>query len=190
MERITAEEAARRLGINLRTLWRWRDAGKIAEAGRVGRSVMFYAPDVDALRGIDSSRDLDMADVYRRLAEAETWEDVHALAHDVADTLCSHAGEEGRGEIRKAWRAACAMAATHPQENARGAWAGMARRYGAWLGKSREETDALIARRATGTYENAKAEAEAAPKDPAYAVAALGAGRRWVAKTPMSDNAE
>lgn len=190
MERITAEEAARRLGINLRTLWRWRDSGKIAEAGRVGRSVMFYALDVDALRGVDASRDLDMADVYKRLTEADTWEDVGALKRDVADMLCTHADGEGQEAIRKAWRAACAMAATHPQEDARGSWARRARRYGAWLGKTAEDTDALIARRATGSYASAKAEAEAAPLDPAYTVAALSKGGAWGAGAPMSDNAE
>lgn len=177
MERITAEEAARRLGINMRTLWRWRDAGKIAEAGRIGRSVTFYALDVDALRGVDVSHDLDMADVYMRLKEAGTWEDVHALTHDVANTLCTHADGEGQEAIRKSWRAACAMAATHPQEDGRDRWARAARRYGAWLGKSDGETDALISRRATGSYERAKAEAEAAPLDPAYTVAALSKGR-------------
>lgn len=190
MERITAEEAARRLGINLRTLWRWRDAGKIAEAGRVGRSVMFYALDVDALRGVDASHDLDLADVYRRLALADTWEDVHALKSDVADTLCTHADGEGREAIRKAWRAASALAATHPQEGERGHWTAVARRYGAWLGVSAEETDALIARRATGSYESAKAEAEAAPLDPAYAVASLSKGEAHGVGAPMSDNAE
>lgn len=190
MERITAEEAAGRLGINLRTLWRWRDSGKIAEAGRVGRSVMFYALDVDALRGIDTSHDLNMADVYRRLAEADTWEDVHALKSDVADTICTHADGEGLEAIRRSWRAACAMAATHPQEDARGSWARRARRYGAWLGKTAEDTDVLIARRATGSYASAKAEAEAAPLDPAYTVAALSKGGAWGAGAPMSDNAE
>ena len=190
MERITAEEAAGRLGINLRTLWRWRDAGKIAEAGRVGRSVTFYARDVDALRGVDASHDLDMADVYKRLAEADTWEDVHALKSDVADTICTHAGAEGQEAIRKAWRAACAMAATHPQGEAREAWAELARRYGSWLGKGAGDTDALIARRASGSYAGAKAEASAAPLDPAYAVAELSKGGAWGAGAPMSDNAE
>lgn len=190
MERITAEEAARRLGINLRTLWRWRDAGRIAEAGRVGRSVMFYAPDVDALRGVDASRDLDMADVYRRLTEADTWEDVHALKSDVADTLCTHADAEGQEAIRKAWRAACAMAATHPQEDARAGWTRTARRYGAWLGMSAKDTDTLIARRAAGSYESAVAEAEAAPVDPAYTVAALSKGGAWGDDGAMSVNAE
>lgn len=190
MERITAEEAARRLGINLRTLWRWRDTGKIAEAGRVGRSVMFFARDVDALRGVDASRALDMADVYRRLAEAETWADVDALKRDVAATLCTHASGEGQEAVRKSWRAACALAATHPQEEERGAWAQVAIEYGAWLGKSAEDTDALIARRATGSYASAKAEAEAAPLDPAYAVAALDKGGAWGDSSPMSDNAE
>jgi len=190
MERITAEEAARRLGINLRTLWRWRDAGKIDEAGRIGRSVTFYARDVDALRGVEALHDLDMADVYRRLAEASTWEDVDALKSDVANTICSHADGRGQKVILIAWRAACAMAATHPQEDARDRWAHEARRYGAWLGKTAEDTDVLIARRATGSYASAKAEAEAAPLDPAYTVAALSKGGAWAAGAPMSDNAE
>jgi len=186
MERITAEEAARRLGVTLRTLWRWRDAGKIDEAGRIGRCVTFYARDVDALLGVDAARDLDMADVYKRLAEANTWEDVDALRNDVANTICAHADSNGREIIGRAWRAACAMAATHPHEDERKEWRRTARRYGAWLGKGAEATDALIARRAAGSYESAKAEAGAAPLDPAYAVASMDRG----ARASMSDNAE
>lgn len=79
MEQITAQEAARRLGINIRTLWRWRDAGKLKEAGRMGKTVTFYAKDVDALRGVKHEDSLTVEDVYERLSEADSWEDVQQL---------------------------------------------------------------------------------------------------------------
>ena len=178
MEKITAEEAARRLGITQRTLWRWRDAGKIAEAGRVGRSVLFYTRDVDALRSVDAPADITLADVYMRLVVAETWEEVSAIKSEIADTLCAHTGEEGRKTIEKAWRAACAMAAAATTQTGHDNWATTAQRYGAWIGKTAEDTAKLIARRSGISVERALEEArEAKTHDPAYAVAALAAGR-------------
>lgn len=189
-EWITAEDAARRLGINLRTLWRWRDAGKIHEAGRAGRTVMFYALDVDALLGIDAARSLDLADVYMRMTEVESWEDFRALKRDVAATLCTHATGEGLQAVEQSWRAACGLAATHPKEDARDRWARTARQYGMWLGKDPKETDAAIERRGRAgsfsTYEAALAEADKAPYDPAYTVAALSKRR----DSSMSDNSD
>lgn len=173
MVNITAQEAARRLGVSEKTIWRWRDAGKLREAGRYGRTVVFDVQDVDALRGVDASANLTMADVYKRLANAETWEEIGALKRDVADTICLHADEEGREVITTAWRAACAMAATHPQQDARDRWTQTARTYGAWIGKTPDDTASLISLRSNVPYESAKAEAKAAPFDPAYTVAAL-----------------
>lgn len=192
-EKITAEEAARRLGITVRTLWRWRDAGKIREAGRAGNAVLFWALDVDALRGVDVSANLTLADVYMRLADVQTWEDVAELKRDVADMLCTHADGEPRDVLRKSWRAACAVAATHPDEEARGRWARTARRYGLWLGETPEDTAALISRRASGSYEKALAELEATPQDPAWTVADMTAWgtadyHRQGARRAMSDN--
>lgn len=176
-ERIEASEAARRLGITLRTLWRWRDAGKIKEAGRAGRTVMFYAADVDRLRGVDVAEDVNLADVYIRLTEVDTWEDVDLIKDAIAATLCRHATGEALEALEKSYRAALGMAATHPREDARDRWARTARQYGRWLGRTTEETDAAIEHRARAgsfsTYEAALAEAEAAPFDPAYTVAAL-----------------
>ena len=169
---ITAAQAAKRLGINLRTLWRWRDAGKIAEAGRHGRTVMFNALDVDRLRGVDVAARLTMADVYVRLAGIESWEDVDALKRDVAATICHGAEGDARDAIEASYRAAQAMAATHPDEDARDRWTRTARQYGAWLDVPTEETDRAIERKAnTITYRQACEQYELAPKDPAYIVA-------------------
>lgn len=41
-------------------------------------------------------RRLTLADVYRRLVDADSWEDVDALKRDVADTLSADATDEGR----------------------------------------------------------------------------------------------
>lgn len=178
MEKITAEEAAIRLGVTQRTLWRWRDAGKIAEAGRVGRSVLFYARDVDALRNVDVPAEITLADVYIRLADAETWEEVSAIKRDVAATLTAQAGEEGHRIIERAWRAACAMSAAVPSQVGRDNWAIQAREYGAWIGKTAEDTEKLIARRSGISFERAREEArEANTIEAALAVAKLAAGR-------------
>lgn len=177
-ERITAEQAARRLGVTVRTIWNWRDSGKLREAGRAGRTVMFYALDVDRLMGIDATRDLTLADVYMRLAGVESWEDVDALKRDIAATLCSNATGEGREAVEQTYRATCAIAATHPDEDAAARAARRARMYGGWLRKTDEETDLLISEIAErGTYEDAKAESKAAPYDPAYVVARLEKSR-------------
>lgn len=180
---ITAEQAAKRLGISLRTLLRWRDAGRISEAPRAGRTVMFYAKDVDALyyaeRGMPTPETLGLEEIYARLAALDSWEDVDALRRDVAATICATA--EDKQPLEDAYRAACAMAATHPDEWARGNWARTARQYGAWLGRPDTYTEGLIGKMQSSpymTYEAAKAKADAAPRDPAQAIAtrALGGG--------------
>ena len=176
-DKITAEQAARRLGISISTLWRWREAGKIEEAGRAGRTVMFYALDVDRLLGIDETRDLTLADVYMRLAGVESWEEVDAIRRDIAATLCSHASDEGRKAVERSYRATCALAATHPDKEIAERIARRARVYGAWLRITEEETDKLIARRAQGSYEKAREEYADAPQDPAYEVARLESSR-------------
>lgn len=177
-EKITAEQAARRLGVTVRTIWNWRDSGKLKEAGRAGRTVMFYALDVDRLLGIDATRDLTLADVYMRLAGLESWEDVDALRRDVAATLCTNATEEGREAVAQTYHAVCAMAATHPDEDAAARAARRAHMYGGWLRKTDGETDRLISEIAErATYEDAKAESKVAPYDPAYVVAKLEKSR-------------
>ena len=177
-ERITAAQAAKRLGITTRTLWRWVEAGKIKDAPRAGNYRMFYAKDVDALlyetRGIPTVADLTAFDVYRRLIEAQSWEDVDALKSDLAAAICAHA--EDKGPLERAYKAATSMAATHPREDARDRWTRTAREYGLWLGITDEDTDKAIRRKGRRgsyvTFESAKAELEAAPLDPAYAIAA------------------
>ena len=176
-ETITAEQAAKRLGITVRTLWRWREAGKIAEAPRVGHYAMFYAADVDRIlyetKGIPTVAELDVADVYKRLVEADSWEDIDALKADLAAAICARA--EDKAPLEKSYKAACSMAATHPDEEARGRWTRTAKRHGAWLGITEAETESRIARRESSpyvTYASAKGELEAAPRDPAYAIAA------------------
>lgn len=173
-QKITAAEAAARLGINLRTLWRWRDAGRLKEAGRAGRTVLFDAAEVDELRGVRRPS-MGAADLYRRLTEAEEWADIERLRDELAAQAAAEA--EDRGPIEAAWRAACGMAATHPDEDARERWRVKAERYGAWLGMRAEETEAAIRGRGREgsycTYESARAEAEAAPADPILALTAL-----------------
>lgn len=175
---ITAAQAAKRLGITTRTLWRWAEAGKIRDAPRAGNMRMFYAKDVDALlyetKGIPTVAELDVADVYKRLVEADSWEDIDALKADLAAAICARA--EDKAPLEKSYRAACSMAATHPEEAARDRWARTARQYGTWLGITAEDTDKAI--RSKGregsytTYASAKGELEAAPRDPAYEIAA------------------
>lgn len=176
-ETITAEQAAKRLGITVRTLWRWRDAGRIAEAPRVGNYAMFYAADVERLLyerdGIPTVADLDVADVYKRLKDAETWDEVRALERDLAALVCTRA--EDKTPLVRTYKAACSMAATHPDETARDRWTEKARQYGAWLGMTATETRDRITKKANSqyvTYETARAELESAPIDPAYEIAA------------------
>lgn len=182
-DKITAEQTAKRLGITTRTLWRWVAAGKIRDAPRTGNYRMFYAQDVDALlyetRGIPTVAALTVPDVYKRLAEAESWDDVDALKADMAAAICARADD--KAPLEDAYRAATSMAATHPDEDARDRWARTARRYGTWLGITAEDTRKDIANKGRKgsyvTYETAKAQLEAAPSDPAYAIAAAGADR-------------
>lgn len=176
-ETITAAEAAKRLGISIRTLWRWCDAGKLAEAPRAGNYRMFYAGDVDALdrkrRGVSEARAVTLEEVYVRLADGE---DVEGVKQDLAATICAGATGEGRFPLMAAYRAACSMAGTEPDGAEKEKWANLARKYGAWLGMTAEDVVGDIWRRAkTGsycTYESARAELKDAPKDPAYAIAA------------------
>lgn len=174
---ITADEAAKRLNITIRTLWRWRDAGRIAEAPRVGNSTMFYAADVDRLRedtlGIQHVDRLTVAEIYKRLKDAETWDEVRALERDIAATVCVQA--EDQRPLEQSYDAACGMAATHPDERAREHWTEKARQYGAWLGLPTKDTDNAIARKRSSpyaTYETARADLEKSPFDPAYEIAA------------------
>ena len=181
---MTAEQAARRLGITLRTLWRWRAKGKIAEAPKAGRTAMFYVADVDALareaKVVPPVADMSLAQVYSRLMTAETWEDVDEIRRDAAAAICAHAKD--KTPVEAAYSAACSMAATHPHEDARGRWEETARRYGTWLAIPADETRQTIRNRERAasfvTFESAQAELEAAPRDPAWAVAVaeLGAG--------------
>ena len=177
-EKITATQAAKRLGISTRTLWRWVDAGKIQDAPRTGNMRMFYAADVDALlyetKGIPTIADMDVCDVYKRLMDAETWEDVDALKSDLAAAICAHAKD--KEPLEAAYRAATSMAATHPEQRARDRWARTAREYGAWLGVTAEETDKALRNKGRKgsyvTYATAQAELGAAPINPAYEIAA------------------
>lgn len=177
-DRITAEQAAKRLGITTRTLWRWVAAGKIQDAPRTGNYRMFYAKDVDALlyetKGIPTIADLTMFDVYKRLMEVESWEDVDALKSDMEAAICAHAKD--KGPLEDAYKAATSMAATHPREDVRDRWTRTARQYGAWLGITAANVDKAIRNKGRKgsytTYESAKAELEAAPRNPAYAIAA------------------
>jgi len=170
-ETITAAEAAKRLGVNLRTLWRWRDAGKLKEAGRAGRTVLFLAADIDELRGIKRPS-MGAAELYRRLTEAQEWRDIEALREELAAQAAAEA--EDKWPIEAAWRAACSMAACSPDQDARGRWEATAKKYGRWLGMADEETDKAIRSRAREgsycTYETAKAELEDAPRDPILAL--------------------
>ena len=176
-DRITAPQAAKRLGITTRTLWRWVDAGKIQDAPRAGNTRMFWAKDVDRLlyeaKGIPAVESMSVADVYKRLADAETWEDIDALKTDLAAAVCAHAKD--KGPLEDAYKAATSMAATHPDEDARGRWTRAARQYGTWLGIKAEDVDKAIRTKGRKgsyvTYESARAELGAAPKDPAYAIA-------------------
>lgn len=62
------------------------------------------------------------------------------------------------------------MAATHPDEDARGRWTDTARRYGKYMGMTWEETDEAIASHGE-SYEEAALRAKESPYDPAYTVA-------------------
>lgn len=179
---ITAQQAAKRLGITTRTLWRWAEAGRIKDAPRAGNMRMFYAADVDAILyerdGVPAVAELGVADVYKRLLVADSWEDIDALKADLAAAICARA--EDKAPLEAAYKAATSMAATHPEEDARDRWTATARQYGAWLGITAEDTDRSIRNKGREgsycTYESAKAELEAAPRDPAYAIAAASNG--------------
>ena len=188
-ERITTKEAAARLGITERTLWRMRDAGKLHEVERVGRQAYYDAAEVDRLReerlGVAYVERITMAEVYKRLTDADTWGEVRELLHDMAPTICLTA--EDKGPLEKSYRAACGMAATHPDEEARRRWREKADTYASWLGLTADETEKAIRYRAQdgtfATYEAARAEAAEAPTDRAYVMACGQCG-------PMSVNSE
>ena len=95
------------------------------------------------------------------------------LLHDMAPTICLTA--EDKGPLEKSYRAACGMAATHPDEEARRRWRERADEYASWLGLTADETEKAIRYRAQdgtfATYEAARAEAAEAPTDPAYVMA-------------------
>jgi hypothetical protein len=141
---------------------------------------MFYADEVTELRAevmrTAAVSRMTVAEVYKRLAEAETWADIEELRRDMAATVCMDA--EDQQPLRDAYRAACSMAATHPDEEARRRWEETATEYGTWLGITEASTAGDISRNASSqyvTYETARAKAEDAPTDPAYAIAAAGA---------------
>lgn len=189
-DRISAAEAAKRLGISVRTLWRWCDAGKIDEAPRTGNYRMFYAEDVEAvrsrIRGVTAARSMTTRDVYKRLKDGE---DISAIERDLAETICATARGKDRAPLEAAYRAACSMAATHPDVYERARWTEAAQRYGELLGNTDEETEALITKRENSpyvTYETAQAEVQAAPNDPAYAIATWDSRKR----SPMSVNSQ
>lgn len=166
---MTAQDVADLYRVTVRTVWRWRDAGKLREAKRAGKAVLFDRQEVEAL-GSAKAEGVTLADVYMMLATADTWERVWGIRDQIAATLCSQADERGTEAIRSSWEAACGMAATHPDGGARGRWTDTARRYGEYMGMSWDETDEAIASHGE-SYEEAKAKMDDAPRDPAYTVA-------------------
>ncbi len=48
---LTTTQAAHVLGVSTRTLYRYMDEGWILRAGTVGQSYVFYADEVEVLRG-------------------------------------------------------------------------------------------------------------------------------------------
>lgn len=166
---MTAQDVADLYHVTVRTVWRWRDSGKLREAKRAGKAVLFDRQEVEALGSADDEG-VTLADVYMALATADTWERVWGIRDQIAATLCSQADERGTEAIRSSWEAACGMAATHPDEDARGRWADTARRYGKYMGMTWEETDEAIASHGE-SYEEAALRAKESPYDPAYTVA-------------------
>ena len=174
----TVTEAAKRLGVTTRTVYRWLDSGKIKESGRAGNAILLSSDEVDRLArergGVPAAKSMTLAEVYVRLTDAEEWADVDAIRKDMAAVICSTAAEVG--PLVKAWEAACSMAATNPDDEERGRWAATAQEYGRWLGRSDDETARAISHKAQRgsftTYGSAMAESEAAPADPAYVIAA------------------
>lgn len=173
---MTAQDVADLYHVNIRTVWRWRDSGKLKEARRAGRAVLFDREQVEALGG-GSSDTITLADVYKRLVGIESWEQVWNLRDEIAATLCSRADQEGQEAISASWSAACSMAATHPDEAARERWTNRARTLGGYIGKSWADTDEAIVVREGRSYEEARQEADAAPYDPVYKVASIEARR-------------
>lgn len=180
VDRLTAQETARALGVTVRTVWRMAEAGKIEEAPRTGNARMFWRRSVEALRaergGGELAEDVTMEDAYARLAACESWEDVQSLKADMRATILSRASlyDGGRELLTESWRAACAMAATAKTKANREAWRAKAHEYGAYLGKRRRDTDMGIERRAGMSRDAVKRLVEAAPADPAMAIAARG----------------
>ena len=162
---MTAQDVADLYHVTVRTVWRWRDSGKLREAKRAGKAVLFES-------GIYAKLPADMSEPLAlvALATADTWERVWGIRDQIAATLCSQADERGTEAIRSSWEAACGMAATHPDEDARGRWTDTARRYGKYMGMTWEETDEAIASHGE-SYEEAALRAEESPHDPAYTVA-------------------
>lgn len=173
---MTAQDVADLYHVKVRTVWRWRDAGKLREAGRAGRAVLFDREEVEALGGARADS-ITLADVYMRLACVDTWEEVHDLRDEVAATLCARTDQEGREAIAASWAAACSMAATHPEESAQERWTARARQLGGYIGKTWAETDEAIGGRRSESYEDARQELDMAPFDPVYTVASIEARR-------------
>lgn len=184
--KMTTAQAAERLGVTVRTIWRWRDAGTLGEAPREGGNAhLFYVDDVERLRAeregtAPAPASPTAAWAYLRLTACESWDDVERLRRELAALICQTADD--KGPLEDAWRAACSMAATHPDQGARGRWTDKAATYGGWLGKPGEETTRAIEHKAQAgsfcTYESARDEAAAAPDDPAMAIAQAEETRR------------
>lgn len=166
---MTAQDVADLYHVTVRTVWRWRDSGKLREAKRAGKAVLFDRVEVEAL-GTAKAEGVTLADVYMMLTTADTWERVWGIRDQIAATLCAHADERGMEAIRGSWEAACGMAATHPDEDARGRWTDTARKYGKYMGMTWDETDKAISTHGE-TYEDAAQRAKAAQYDPVYTVA-------------------
>ena len=172
---MTAQDVAELYHVTVRTVWRWRDAGRLHEAKRVGKSILFDRSEVESL-GIAKADSVTLADVYMMLSAADTWERVWEIRDRIAATLSEQADERGTDAIRKSWGAAVAMAATHPDKEARGRWTDKAHSLGGFLGRKWGETDEAIAAY-VGSYDDAKALMASAPHDPVYTIAHAKDGR-------------
>lgn len=171
----TVAQAAKRLGVTTRTLYRWMADGKIKEAGRAGNTILLASEEVERLareRGnAPAPKTMDLAEAYVRLRDAGDDGGRESVMDDMAAAICATAAD--RGPLVSSWEAMCSMAATHP--DGAGQWSAKAHTYGAWLGRSDDDTDKAIAHKAQAgsftTAESAEAEAKAAPADPAYVIA-------------------
>ena len=174
----TVTAAAKRLGVTTRTVHRYIAAGTLKEVGRAGNAILLDAKKVEEMarqrNGGEATPAMSLQEAYVKLRDAKDENEREAVMDTIAGAICATA--EDRGPLVTAWEAACSMAATRGDEAATVEWDGMAHKYGAWLGRSPEDTDKAISHKAQRgsftTAESAEAEAKAAPRDPAYEIAA------------------